>query len=459
MEVRLNNKVYIEAGKLVEFYPEAFKEGKKKPRQILQFKHIPLDHYIFGSCVKTGWRVSNETNNKAKLLITKEWVDQFMSSVVPPAPVEIPIARQVVEEVKDAPPVLGLADAEKFKDDKGKVLEIEVRGERDEDDCFFRVKDVATCFNDMSIYDNIPRPHTSYVLNEDYVYFYRPYDVRSIDNFDNKSTKRKELFFTYHGMLRYMFVSQNPNARAFRKWASRVLFAIQMGTTEQKECVASELLGVSVETVSKFLSACVRDIPMVYMLHLGSVPESIEVDGDRNDFLLFKIGQHGKEETKCGFKGRSKGHQQEFKEFRREMSYLQFVFLDPIYVSEAEKCIKDFFAGFRTNYRDKSEVYLIPKSKLVDVKKFFEHLSVIYSGNHADIQRSWDQFRNDTRTRIHDMEVENDHLREMIEQKEHHYKTLLETLTSKTQIIIDNLQDRVAEQANTIRAFISRLME
>jgi hypothetical protein len=195
------------------------------------------------------------------------------------------------------------------------------------------------------------------------------------------------------------------------------------------------------------------------MLHLGSVPDSVQVDGDRNDFLLFKIGQHGKEETKCGFKGRSKGHQQEFKEFRREMSYLHFVFLDPMYVSEAEKRIKEFFAGFRTNYKDKSEVYLIPKSKLVDVKKFFEHLSLIYSGNHSDIQRSWDQFRNDTRTRIHDMEVKNDHLREMIEQKEHHYKTLLETLTNKTQIIIDNLQDRVAEQANTIRAFISRLME
>lgn len=60
------------------------------------------------------------------------------------------------------------------------------------------------------------------------------------------------------------------------------------------------------------------------------------------------------------------------------------------------------------------------------------------------------------------MEVENQHLREMMEQKENHYQTLL----GKMQIIINNLEERITEQANTIRdnantirAFISRMME
>jgi hypothetical protein len=62
---------------------------------------------------------------------------------------------------------------------------------------------------------------------------------------------------------------------------------------------------------------------------------------------------------------------------------------------------------------------------------------------------------------MHDMEKENLHLKEMMEQKESYYTNLME----KTQIIIDNLQERVAEQAETIRthastikAFITRLI-
>lgn len=375
---------------VVRRYPDLFKEGKKKPRQILQFKRIPRDDYVFGSCVKSVWKVSNETNNHAKLLITKEWLDQFVAShstkdaapetTSPPQNRSDPAPTSTM--VKDAPPVLELTDAEKFKDEKGNVLEIEVRGMRDEDGCFFRVKDVARCFNDVSIYENIPRTHTSYRLIDDYVYFYRPYNIRSTDDLENQSIK--ELFFTYNGILRYLFVSENPNARAFRKWASRVLFAMQMGTAEQRESVASELLGVSVETVGKFMSACVREIPMVYMLHLGNVPDSVHVEGDRNDFLLFKIGQHAKNETECGFKGRCKGHQQEFREFRDEMSYLHFVFLDPMYVSEAERAIKDYFQEFRCGYKDKNEVYLIPSQSWPRSKIF----SAICRSNTAGMRRT-----------------------------------------------------------------------
>jgi hypothetical protein len=62
---------------------------------------------------------------------------------------------------------------------------------------------------------------------------------------------------------------------------------------------------------------------------------------------------------------------------------------------------------------------------------------------------------------MHDMEKENHHLKEMMKQKESYYENIMD----KTQIIINNLQKRVAEQAETIRthastikAFITRLI-
>lgn len=455
MEIQLNGKTYIQADEIVRLHPDAFKEGKKKPRQILQFKRIPQDDYIFGSNVKTGWKISNEQNCKAKLLITRTWLDEYLKSLSSPLiqePVQ-EIRRAMLEsEIKDAPPILDLTEKEKFKDQNGKILEIEVRGERDEDGCFFRVKDVARCFNDIHLYKNIDRAdiqYTSYRVREHFFYFYRLSIGETVE------PKKKELFFTYDGLLRYLFVSDNPNAKIFRRWASKILFAMQMGTTEQKESVGAELFGVSPEIVSKFFgTCCVRDIPMAYLLKLTEPPQSINIPyGEHKDWLVVKPGQHGKEERKTGVVGRLKGHRQEFKEFKDSMEYMHFVFVDPMYVSDVERKIKDYFSEFKLDYENKSEVYLIHKSKLEDVKKFFRQLSMEYSGNHADIQRLWDQYRNDTKVQIHDLEMKNRFLQETIEQKESYYKDVM----SKTQIIIDNLQERVAEQAETIRTHASTI--
>jgi len=452
MEVRLNNKIYIQAEEIVRMHPEVFKEGRKKARQILEFKRIPQDDYIFGSNVKTGWRVSTKENCKAKLLITKSWLEEYLRSSAPNQESTPEIQSEAtVSDIRDAPPILDLTESEKFKDHKGHILEIEVRGERDDESCFFRVKDVARCFNDIRSQDIILNAHSGFYENNDYIYFYRPIIDGTVER---SQDKHKELFLTYLGMLRYLFVSRNQNAKVFQKWASKILFAIQMGTIEQKESIGAELFGVSPEIVSKFFgTCCVRDIPMAYLLKLTEPLESMTVPhGEHKEWLVIKVGQHGKEERKTGVVGRLQGHRQEFREFRDTMEYMHFVFVDPMYVSEVETRIKEYFSEFRLDYGNKSEVYLVHKSKLEDLKKFFRQLSIEYSGNHADIQRKYDQYTHDTKARIHDMETENRHLKDMMEQKESYHKNLMD----KTQIIIDNLQERVAEQALTIKAFITR---
>jgi len=449
MEIRLSNKIYIQAEEIVRLYPDVFKEGKKKPRQILEFKRIPQEEFIFGSNVKAGWKESTKNNNRAKLLITKSYLEEYLRLSVLNQGSTPDIQRPqevIVSDIKDAPPILDLTESEKFKDQNGAILEIEVRGERDEDECFFRVKDVATCFNDINLYINIDRTdfqHTAYRVGEDFVYFYR------LSNGGTIEQKKKELFFTYQGMLRYLFVSRNPNAQMFRKWASKILFAMQMGTMEHKESVGAELFGVSPDIVSKFFgTCCVRDMPMVYLLRLTEPLESMTIPfGDHKDWLVVKSGQHGKEERKTGVVGRLKGQRNEFKEFKDSMEYMHFVFVDPIYVSEVETRIKEYFSEFRLDYKNTSEVYLVHKSKLEDVKKFFRQLSIEYSGNHADIQREYDRYTHDTKAQMREMETANRHLKEMMEQKESYYKNL-----------INNLQERVTEQAFTIKAFITRLI-
>jgi len=452
MEIRLNNKVYIPAEDIVRLHPDIFKEGKKKARLILEFKRIPQDDYIFGSNVKTGWRVSTRENCKAKLLITKSWLDEYLRSSVLNQKLATEIQSEVemiMSNIRDAPPMLDLTESEKFKDHKGHILEIEVRGERDEEESFFRAKDVARCFNDIRCQDVILNCHSSFYENNDYIFFYRPINDGTVENSLNKN---KEMFLTYFGMLRYLFVSRNPNAKAFQKWASKILFAMQMGTIEQKQSLGAELFGVSPEIISKFFGmCCVRDIPMAYLLKLTEPLETMTVPhGEHKDWLVVKVGQHGKSECKTGVVGRLRQHKQEFKEFKDTMEYMHFVFVDPMYVSEVETRIKEYFSEFRLDYGNKTELYLVHKSKLEEVKKFFGQLSIEYSGNHADIQREHDN----TKLRMHDMEKENRHLKDMMKQQASYHQNLMD----KTQIIIDNLQERVAEQASTIKALITRLI-
>jgi hypothetical protein len=250
-------------------------------------------------------------------------------------------------------------------------------------------------------------------------------------------------------MLRYLFVSQNKNAKAFRRWATSILFAIQMGTTEQKENVVADLMGVSIETANRFMNACVGDMPLVYLLHLGDPPHFVPLPENKtqDDYLFLKIGGHcfDKEETKHGFQGRSKGHLKEFKEFRNQLSYLHFLFLDPMYVSEAERTIKDYLKEYHIEYENKSEVYLFPKSKLKEIKDFFKNLSRQFSGNATDIQRQFDFFKSTTKSRIEELERENEHV-----------KQTLEIVKTQSNSLIGELKERIAEQSNFLKMIMSK---
>jgi hypothetical protein len=82
-----------------------------------------------------------------------------------------------------------------------------------------------------SFYIHIDRSdieHTSYRVGEDFVYFYR------LPNGGTTEEKEKELFFTYLGMLRYLLISRNPNAKVFRKWVSKILLPCRWGRWNRK---------------------------------------------------------------------------------------------------------------------------------------------------------------------------------------------------------------------------------
>ncbi|AUV58863.1 hypothetical protein [Bandra megavirus] len=128
-----------------------------------------------------------------------------------------------------APDIIDLKEKEKFHDDDGNIVNIETRGEREHDKCYFLVKDVAIGFGIKSLMTSLINNNTTYDINRDYKYF----NCECINNVQKKTVK-KQLFLTYYGVLRVLFVSRSGNVNNFMTWAIKTLFTIQMGTKIQK---------------------------------------------------------------------------------------------------------------------------------------------------------------------------------------------------------------------------------
>jgi len=89
----------------------------------------------------------------------------------------------------------------------------------------------------------IDKRKNGYIENIHFVYF------NFLGSGGKKNKKNKELFLTYIGVLRVLFSSRNQSVDKFTKWATKILFTVQMGTIEQKNAFIGGLVGVSPEAV------------------------------------------------------------------------------------------------------------------------------------------------------------------------------------------------------------------
>ena len=124
---------------LKEKAPSYFR-GVRSLKNIIQKKNIPEKEYIFGSFSKIkNWKTDyHKTQNipsRAFPLISVKWCNK-----------NIPYFKEndLKDELEMAPPILVLNDNEKFRDNEGKIYEIETRGkERTIDSVYFLCKDVS----------------------------------------------------------------------------------------------------------------------------------------------------------------------------------------------------------------------------------------------------------------------------------------------------------------------------
>jgi hypothetical protein len=285
----------------------------------------------------------------------------------------------IIASIEKAPPILHLEAEEIWCDEDDSLYPIEIRGERSVNGIYFKAKDVSKVFGMENLLDIITKSTSPYKNREDY-YFFIITKSNRIRNSKNRNIK--QLFMTYFGLVKMLFISRNQKTKQFQQWAINILFTHQFGNKEEKEELGGKLLSVNPEIIKSFLSTSVIPISCVYLFKIGLVKDlrlkyniEREIPGYVN---LVKFGF-----TK-NLKERTDAHKRTYGE---QIELLYFSYIDPKYTSQAELFIKQLFKKYIFKHEKFKELVLITPDAINGcVKSKYIDCSHYYGGILADIK-------------------------------------------------------------------------
>lgn len=377
--IELGGKMFYNTEFVKQSCPAFFYGCAKTLRKIIEKKNIKNDEYTYATFApKTNkWSVSNDNVKSAKLLLEKTWVENNVPGFG---------NNDITLDLEMAPPILELKDEEKFKDDKGNIVDIETRGIKTFDEIYFYGKDVEKMLNINDISSLLKHESSSYIVYKHYKKFYRPSPVNHGYK-DNESNNHERIYLTYFGLVKMLITTQNSIAESFQKWALQTLFTVQMGSQEEKTTLASKLLGCDINSVKSFLQSGVQDYSVLYLICIGKVKDlSSQIEGlsDKHpDEYVFKYGYTS------DLSQRIQSHKQKFGKLKNtSLSLVSHIPIDEKYLSEAEVELKQTFQSFEYIIDNPiyNELVCFNENKLPLFKKLFKTICDKYAGNCKKLQ-------------------------------------------------------------------------
>jgi hypothetical protein len=372
---------YYMADDVYKMEPESFTGCSKTSRLIVVNKKLKPNEYTFMKYIKSKneWVQSEENYKLAKLLITKKWVHDNLIKFK-----EIKTDEDLKIESMKAPKLLELSDNEKFVDKNGNILDIEIRGTKNINNIYFKVKDVGDKFGLGDV--------KTILLNKDSSFksdlHYKLFKILKVNNpdFDTNKKSQKLLFLTFKGLTKLLYVSHSKNADHFQDWANNILFTVQMGTIQQKEDLFSNVMGVSARVIKEVFNTDTNSLPCVYLFTLNSVKnlrQSMKLDMRYNDeSIVCKYGF-----TK-NLSRRTTEHIDTFKKINNtDLKLKYYSYMDPQYMSKGESDIRLFMnaLNINLNYNNMEELVIIPKELLELVEKQYEMIGRKYMGHISEL--------------------------------------------------------------------------
>lgn len=379
MEIIIIDNVNYILGDYILANAPIYSHSCRSSRDIIRNKKIESSLFIYARKINETWMPNDGKSAKFdKVLINSEFI-----KTIPELNIKSETKDVVINDdngIEKAPDIIHLNDNEKFKDNDGNILEIETRGVREYNKIYFKVKDIEISFSmeNLIIIITDKRKIDGYCENIHYKYFICKKSGSGINSTCKKH--KKELFLTYEGLLRVLFVSRNNKTIHFIKWATETLFTCQMGTIEHKEALSTNLLGVSIKAVKQVFNKNISTIPCIYLLNLNTVEklrDTFKIPNNfSNNFLVCKFGCTKDIET------RVKEHQNTYGKLNNvDLNLLMFAYIDPQFVYEAETSIKDYLNQYCYKYETYNELIIINPKNLKQVKNQYDMIQNKFSGH------------------------------------------------------------------------------
>jgi hypothetical protein len=370
--IKYENKSYVN-GEYVLLNANIYAKGCRSSRDLIKKKNIDNTNYIYARLKENEWIVSDGKSVK----LDKVFFSELFIKSIPELNNEKITDKNSVEQ---APNIIILEDNQKFKDNKGNIIEIETRGERLVDKTYFKVKDVMKGFSmdrlDEFIKD--PRREKGYIEGEHYVYF----------NCKNTALpkKNKELFLTYEGMLRLLFVSHSSKVKPFIKWATETLFTVHLGSLSQKQVLFSNVLGIDAKVIKEVFNTDRNSLPCVYLFILntvGKLRETMKIDEKHADNSVVAKYGFTKDLTR-----RTNEHISKYNKIPNvDLKLKHYSYIDPQYISNAENDIRDYMNAFKTkfDFDKEDEIVIIPTNFMKMIEKQYELIGKSYMGHISEL--------------------------------------------------------------------------
>ena len=378
-----DKEVYL-SNELRDYDPMFFQGCVKNIKNIINKKDIPEEDYLYAQISDDVLKECKESNKKcAKLFITKKWIENNYP--------KLSISKEVKYDIPLVPERIYLDDNDKFKKPDGSLMDIMIVGERSYDKIYFLVKDIEREFKFEYLRDVVINNDKKYEEEKDYKFF----NIPETTNGRQKQNKiyKKELFLTYNGLIRMLFVSRIKNEiiNLYNRWIIETLFTHQLGTNEQKEKLASNLIGIPIKTMRDALNRSGSIISCVYLLRLGTVKDLRNIfkisDKIPDNDIVFKYGKTDNLERRLS------EHTLMFKKLNIVPTVERYAMIDAANITDAENDIKEFFTLIDAflNYdnskcknndsKDLVEIIHIENKKLSDIEKLYKSIALRHVGS------------------------------------------------------------------------------
>jgi hypothetical protein len=275
-------------------------------------------------------------------------------------------------------------------------------GGREDDKCYFKVKDVSAGFDMPNLYTTLVSKNVGYEMEIHYKYFTNKilYNVQ-------KNVSKKELYLTYNGMLKVLFTSRTGNAELFQNWASKILFTHQMGTTEQKQILATSLLGINIQIIKQVFNSNSNKTPTVYLFYIGKA-KSLLNNNYNDDELLCKFG------CTDDISRRTTEHNRTYKKLYNldnDIELLLYSIIDPQYIFDAENNIRGYFRNNKINNDDKTELIVINKNNLDQIKQHYKMMQNSYIGRYEEMNKKIVELQKELLIKDHQIAIKDKELK------------------------------------------------